>query len=705
MRHHSHVTHSFPRLRAMTQRFTSGAPHTFRFVAGQSAVMYLQSDGPTSTQQRLMTLDIRPGAAPRVVFDPAGDVPDTQVPEAELARRERLRETATGITDFSVDEAGDHFAFALRGRVHVGTVATGESTCIGSSDQCIDPQLDPTGQRVAWVEQGALWISDIAHPDPVCLLTPETSDQSWGVADFLAAEEFDRARGYWWSPIGDALLVEHVDESPVATWYLSDPATPVSNPAGRHYPAVGQANPIVSLWLVGLDGNRQRFDIPEEFCYLVSVSWSRRGDALVVVMDRPQTRARIYAVDGRSLTLLREDTDPAWVAYLPGTPAWSSTQELITTVRRGDTESIAIGSHELKLASGQVTALRGVVAEGVVVELAPTPTTRTLAFVNHAREIQLLTAATGFTVGIVGEGTAVVSTTDMSVLDWSRFAGTWAPGRPIDPVTAIPDLSMTPPISLNLTHLTVGPDDVQTVVVWPTGHVPGTAQLPVVLSPYGGPHAQRVLSVGRMFAQAQWLADQGFAVVVADGHGTPARGPEWERAIKGDLSALPLADQIAVLSEIGWQFPSDVDLDRVGITGWSFGGYLAALAVIRRPDIFHCAVAGAPVTDWMLYDSAYTERYLGLPSSDNAPYVRSSLLTDAASLTRPLLLIHGLADDNVYAAHSLQLSAALTAAGRPHSFLPLPNASHMASGVDLAESLLNLEAEFFRNHLHPAFNR
>lgn len=699
MRHHSHVTHSFPRLRALTQRFTAGAPHTFRFVAGQSAVMYLQSDGPLSTQQRLMTLEIRPGAAPRVIFDPAVDLPDAHIPEAELARRERLRESGTGITDFSVDEAGDRFAFALGGRVYAGTVSTGASICLGDSGQCIDPQLDPTGQRVAWVDNGALWISDVSSPDPVCLLAPQEPDHSWGLANFLAAEEFDRTRGYWWSPAGDALLVEHVDEGAVPTWYLADPTTPAARPSSRHYPAVGQTNPLVSLWLVELSGQRHRLDVPAQFCYLVSVNWSNRGPALVVVMDRPQTRARIYALDGHELALLHEDTDPDWVSCLPGTPDWSNSRELITTVHQGDTESIAIDSVPLELPSGNVTALHSVVAQGLVVELAPTPTTRALAFVDHAREVQLLTAATGYTVGVVGAQTAVVSTTDLSVLHWSRYVGTWSPGSPIDPVTTIPDLSMVPPVTLNLTHLTLGPDELQAVIVWPHDHKPGATQLPVVLSPYGGPHAQRVLSVGRMFAQAQWLADQGFAVVIADGRGSPARGPRWERAIKGDFSALPLADQITVLTEVGWQFPSDVDLNRVGITGWSFGGYLAALAVLRRPDIFHCAVAGAPVTDWMLYDSAYTERYLGLPGPDNNAYQQSSLLDDAASLTRPLLLIHGLADDNVYAAHSLQLSGALTAAGRPHSFLPLPNASHMASGVELGESLLNLEADFLRSNL------
>jgi dipeptidyl-peptidase-4 len=143
----------------------------------------------------------------------------------------------------------------------------------------------------------------------------------------------------------------------------------------------------------------------------------------------------------------------------------------------------------------------------------------------------------------------------------------------------------------------------------------------------------------------------------------------------------------------------DLDLDRVGITGWSFGGYLAALAVLDRPDVFHAAVAGAPVTDWSLYDTAYTERYLGTPDGNPDAYARTSLLTRAGDLERPLMIIHGLADDNVLAAHSLQLSSSLLAAGRPHTLLPLSGVTHMTPQEVVAENLLRLEVDFLRTHL------
>ena len=144
---------------------------------------------------------------------------------------------------------------------------------------------------------------------------------------------------------------------------------------------------------------------------------------------------------------------------------------------------------------------------------------------------------------------------------------------------------------------------------------------------------------------------------------------------------------------------SDLDLTRVGIRGWSFGGYLAALAVLDRPDVFHAAVAGAPVTEWRLYDTAYTERYLGDPRTEPDRYDAASLLPRAAALRRPLLLIHGTADDNVHVANTLQLSSALLAAGRPHSVVPLSRVTHMTPQEHVAENLLRLEIDFFAAHL------
>ena len=254
---------------------------------------------------------------------------------------------------------------------------------------------------------------------------------------------------------------------------------------------------------------------------------------------------------------------------------------------------------------------------------------------------------------------------------------------------------------LRVELLRAGQRELRTALLLPSGYQPGSAKLPVLMDPYGGPHGQRVLASADAYLTSQWFADQGFAVVVADGRGTPGRGPEWDRAVAGDLAGPVLEDQVEALAAAAELNP-DLDLSRVAIRGWSFGGYLSALAVLRRPDVFHAAIAGAPVTDWRLYDTHYTERYLGHPGHNPAAYDQSSLFADAPKLSRPLMIIHGLADDNVVVAHTLRLSSALLAAGRPHQVLPLSGVTHMASQEEVAENLLLLQVDFLRRALDIA---
>jgi dipeptidyl-peptidase-4 len=248
--------------------------------------------------------------------------------------------------------------------------------------------------------------------------------------------------------------------------------------------------------------------------------------------------------------------------------------------------------------------------------------------------------------------------------------------------------------------LSAGAEGIRTAVLFPSWHQQWSGKLPVLMDPYGGPHAQRVLKTRGMFLAPQWLAEQGFAVVIADGRGTPGRGPAWDRAVAGDMATPVLEDQVTALMAAAALYP-DLDTSRVGIRGWSFGGYVAALAVLRRPDVFHAGIAGAPVTDWLLYDTHYTERYLGDPTLNDAPYKSSSLNNDPERSVAPrsLLIIHGLADDNVVVAHSLRLSAALLAAGYPHSVLPLSGVTHLASQEAVAENLLLLQVAFLKDAL------
>jgi len=708
---------TFPRLAALTARFTNGAPTSFAISSDGQRIVFLQSTGPQDSAKRLLQLDISRSPSDRafpagatVIADPAklATSPADLSPD-ELARRERLRESGSGIVSFATDRDVTTATFSLSGYLGVADLLAESAHLVAVTGPVIDPRIDPTGTRVAWVADRCLYVADLNGENERCVASSRGPDHSWGLANFLAAEEFDRIRGFWWSPDGQSLLVEEVDDSNVATWFISDPANPEVEPRAIRYPAAGTPNPRVRLWLISIDGSQQlvswnHSDLGHAaWEYLVSVEWSQFGPPLVTLYDRPQQHAITYAIDADDAGVheVADAHDDRWVADIPGTPCWDTRRRLVTTIREGNSEGIAIDGHLVPVDNGaNVSAVLSTSDDGLLLQVSPSATSSALLFVSADGQQNWLTPTDGFHTGQWSHGTLITASTSFESLDWDRTVARWVPGddQP-EQVCDLGSLAMRPPVDLHHELLAIGSRDLNAVIVWPRDHRLGSRQLPVIMNPYGGPHAQRVLEIGRAFASAQWLADQGFAVVIADGRGSPGRGPEFEREIRGDLASLALADQVDVIASIAARYPDDIDATRVGITGWSFGGYLAALAVLKRPDVFRAAVAGAPVTDWRLYDTAYTERYLGDPAQHPDWYDHSSLIDLAPNLTRPLMMIHGLADDNVLVAHSLRLSSALTAAGRVHTVLPLSNVTHMTPQVEVAENLQLLELDFLKRAL------
>ena len=280
-------------------------------------------------------------------------------------------------------------------------------------------------------------------------------------------------------------------------------------------------------------------------------------------------------------------------------------------------------------------------------------------------------------------------------------------------VSPIENHAETPGFTPNVHFTRLGERGLYTAIVLPSAssEYAHADTLPVLMKPYGGPGFQQVVENQSFYWDAQWWADQGYIVVTADGRGTTGRGPKWDRAVYETMKSVTLEDQVdavralpealATLAAQENKESSETtipqpDLNRVAMIGWSYGGFLSALAVLEAPETFAAACAGAPPTDWTLYDTHYTERYLGL---DPAVYERNSIISDAPQLDRPLMLIHGFADDNVTIAHSLRLSQALMAAGRKHTFLPLTGITHMTNDETVAENLLILQRDFLAEAL------
>ena len=689
------MTVSFPRLSARTARFTLGIPRNIAVSPDGSKVWYIRTpDGVTRTGQ-LWEHDVATGTE-TVLVDPTtllGDA-DEELSDEERSRRERSREPGAGLVDFNVDDTGRWATFALSGRAWTVHLAGHAVKALPSVGAVIDPRVDPTGRHVAYASGGALRVMGIAGRDERVLVEPESPTEVWGQAEFIAAEELDRFRGFWWAPDGASLLVEHYDEAPVHVWHVADPEHPDRAPAAQRYPAAGTPNAIVTLWHIGLDGSRTEIAWDRyAFEYLTSVSWTPHGDPVLQVMSRDQRRAQVLAVDvnAGTTTVLRDLADDDWVE-VASPPRYSEGGHLVGLEDVDGMRRVVVDGEPISDATWQVRSIVSTHPDSVIATASQEPTEIQVVRFGLDGSAEPITAGPAVHGAVVGGPTTVIV---RSALDHPSTTVTVHR----DEARQITVVSEPPPFEPGVTLLHAGPHALRTAVLFPRDHVLGSLRLPVLMDPYGGPHAQRVTAASRMFLQPQWMADQGFCVVIADGRGTPGRGHAWERAVRNDLAGVTLDDQVAALNAVAEQFPDDVDTSRVGITGWSYGGYLAALAVLRRPDAFHVAVAGAPVTEWRLYDTAYTERYLGDPNEQPDVYDRNSLLPLAEKLERPLLLIHGLADDNVFAAHTLQLSSALLAAGRAHSVLPLSGVTHMTSHELVAENLALLQAEFLKVRL------
>lgn len=686
----------FLRKLARTQRFTLGAPKEFSVAPDGERVLFLRTSGGYDAKHSLWSLDLNTGAESKVV-DAAVLLPgDEDLPPEEKARRERARETGGGVVRYAVDKACRTAAFALAGKLYTVELDTGTITqrVDGSA---IDPRLNPQGTHVAYARDEALRVVALDTGTDTVLASEDDPNVSWGTAEFIAAEEMGRSRGYWWSPEGDRLLVQRSDSADVPRWHIADPANPSTPVNTVAYPATGTTNVKVSLAIIGLDGSRVDVE-PGEWEYLAAVHWSAGGPPLITVQSRDQRRLEVRSVDPATgtTTLLHAEEDPAWVELMPGVPAWTADGKLVRI-------SIADGAYRLFVDDKPLTdpglQVRSVihVGEEVLFTGSEQDPTQQHVYRTEGGSVRRLSTVDGVNVASGNAQTCVLS--HWALTHSGPQVAVLRDGK--DPVP-LASHTADPGLEPRVEMLTVGERRLRSALLLPTGYQPADGPLPVLLDPYGGPHAQRVLSTRNAFLTPQWFADQGFAVLVTDGRGSPGRGPAWEKEIGGKFAEVSLTDQIDALKAVAAERP-ELDTSRVAIRGWSYGGYLSALAVLRAPDVFHAGVAGAPVTDWTLYDTHYTERYLGHPETDPEAYQRNSLIDDAKNLERPLLIVHGVADDNVFFAHALRLSEALLKAGKPHDFLPLANTTHMTpADEDVADNLLQGQVDWLHQQLRPS---
>ncbi|MFF5041536.1 prolyl oligopeptidase family serine peptidase [Streptomyces nigra] len=697
---------SFPRRHARTQRFTLGAPRAFTVAPDGSRAVFLRSSSGTDPASSLWVFDTvdggeRVAADPRALLGGASE----RLSAEERARRERSREGGAGVVSYATDAAVELASFALSGRLFAAELRVGTARELPVRGPVIDPRPSPDGRHIAYVARGALRVVGAEGDGDRTLAEPEGEGVAYGLAEFIAAEEMGRHRGFWWSPESDRLLVARADDTPVQRWWISDPAHPERAPRQVAYPAAGTPNAEVRLFVVGLDGARVEVSWDRaRYPYLARVHWSAAGAPLLLVQARDQRSQLFLAVDPATgaTRMVHADEDPQWLELFPGVPCWSPSGHLVRIADEGGARVLAVGERPLTGAQLHVRAVLDVSDDDVLVSASAgaSASESEIGEVHVYRVNELGVERVSQEPGVhtavrAGGLTVLVSHTP----EWAGArVQVLRDGKAIGLVRSHAE---DPGVTPRLTLTEGGARRIPCAVLMPRDYA-GDTPLPVLLDPYGGPHGQRVVAAHNPHLTSQWFADQGFAVIVADGRGTPGRSPAWEKAVKDDIAAVVVQDQVDALESLAERFP--LDLGRVAIRGWSFGGYLAGLAALRRPDVFHAAVVGAPVTDLRLYDTHYQERYVGHPDEQPEVYRRNSLiddsgLVDAAEPHRPMMIVHGLVDDNVVVAHSLRLSSALLAAGRAHEVLPLSGVTHMTPQEEVAENLLLLQLDFLKRSL------
>lgn len=703
---------------AATYRHRAGLPTAIQ-VADDGRVWYLQS-GPRDNEQALYVWEPQTKSA-RVVVTAAqllGGGPEELSPE-ERARRERSRQTGRGIASYEVARDGRRVLVPLGTRWFLGDRESDAWRELPALDPGpIDPQLSPAGDRVAYARGRDLFVLDLATLVETRLTNSPDPAVSFGQAEFIAQEELARSHGAWWSPDGAFLAVQETDEREVELIRPGDPSATDAQPPEMRYPRTGTANARVRLWIVpagGGDAVRVAWDEARD-PYLARVVWEDRCPLTLVVEDRAQRESVVLAADPASgaTQTVHVERDEAWLNLDSACPHWlnDGTGFLWSTERRGNWQLERRGRQgELlavvnDLAAGPARLLDVDEATGTVwVSHSPAPTGSVLATLPlrptaPATPQAVLPADGEQTAYFARNGTTLVTqvTPRVGRPRWEIRPRQGA--RLGEPVGHLPLRAETPEAApgVELVETATEPR-LWAALIRPPDFDP-RLHYPVLVHVYGGPDSQMVAAAEERYRLALALAEQGFCLVSIDGRGTARRGRDWERSVRHRLTEIPLADTVAALADLGQKFP-ELDTSRVGIWGWSFGGYLAAMGLLRHPQVFAAGVAGAPVTDWRYYDTHYTERYLGLPHEQPEVYDRNSLLTFAGELQRPLLLVHGRADDNVHFRHSELLVAALREAGRDFEFLPLADQTHVIADPQTTVALYRRIVAFFHQHLGP----
>jgi dipeptidyl-peptidase-4 len=674
-------------------------PRQLKLSPDGKLVTLLRNRADEKDRYDLWAIDAVTGQA-RMLVDSKKIGTGGEISEEDKMRRERARIAGTkGITAYEWAPDGRSILVPIDGDLYLATLDGNVRRLTETQATEIDPKVSETGRYLSFLRDRNFYVMDAATGQERALTTDGGGTLSWGAAEFVAQEEMSRDTGYWWSPDDRWIAVARVDEAPVKIVTRAAIGAEGTKLVEQRYPAAGTANAIVDLYLMTPDGSRRvKADLgPNSDQYLTRVDWTADGKAVLVQrMSRDQKRLDLLRVDpetGRS-TLLFSETSPTWVNLTDnlkplkdGSLIWSSERSGYSHLYRwkaGKWTQLTRGAWAVQEVAGVDEKAHRVYFTGT----AETPIEQQLYWVSYDRPGKpVRVTEAGWSNSAVMDKAATHALVTRSntgqpsqtyLADASGRRLAWIEENRLDaahPYAAYLDSHVKPVFGT-----LASPDGSALHYRMLTPPLVPGRRYPVFFYVYGGPHGQQVTDgwYGQLPLH-EYLVDQGWIVFTIDNRGTNRRGTKFESALYHAMGGVEVEDQLAGVAWLKSQ--PFVDPSKVAVMGWSYGGYMTLKLLEKAPPhTFAAGVAVAPVTRWELYDTFYTERYLGNPAVDPKPYRSSDALEDASRISDPLLVVHGMSDDNVVFENTTALIARLQKEKHPFELMVYPGATHAIAG-------------------------
>ncbi len=689
---------------------TGPAPRALKLSPDGKLVTLLRNRPDDRQRYDLWAIDTATGAS-RMLIDSKKLGSGAALSEAEKMQRERARiGSLTGIVSYNWAPDGRHILVPLEGDLYLADLNGGVQRLTNTPDSELDATVSATGRFVSYVKDQNLHVVTLAGGADRAVTTGGGGPISWGVAEFIAQEEMGRNRGHWWAPSDRRIAVAYVDESKVEVATRASIGAEKTTTFEQRYPRAGTANAVVDLYLMNPDGSgRVKADLGDNpDVYLARVDWLPDSSAVLVQRQSRDQKGldvlRVDAATGKS-TLLFTERSPTWInlhndlhVLGDGSLIWASERSgfqhlyrwnkgRFTQLTSGDWATDGVAGIDEQAGNLFFAGFMDDTTERHLYSLdyrrkgakpvrLTVPGTSNSAVMDEAARHALITSSSAAQPHQVYLANAAGQR--IAWIEQNAVAGDhpWAPYA----------AAAAKPRYGRLTAAD-GKTQLDYFLLLPPGLKPGQ-RAPVFFNVYGGPTARDV-EKGFVKPMDQYLAQQGWIVFEVANRGEEGRGTAFQKPAYRALGGVEVQDQLAALKWLKGQ--PFVDPERVGVYGWSYGGYMVLKLLEAAPKAFAAGVSGAPVTRWELYDTHYTERYMGNPVTDPEPYRKASALEDAEKITDPLLIIHGMADDNVLFENTTAMMARLQEAKRPFEVMVYPGRTHSIgsgnAGVHLWETI------------------